>query len=632
MPLEVRWRPTSAAGAAIIAMTGWLAEIPSAHSQSTGEGLAHGVLPADRATVWHPGMMSVGGIPVRSVPCASLAPAGAGLDDTKRIQAAIDACPPGQVVQLRAGTFLVNSGNFVLLNKGITLRGAGPGQTTLAKTDGAKPNVEAVGSNPSPLIVVGPSIFSSTGDSSGVASSSALLVDAAKGAFTVTVADATGLMPGQIVLLDEASGAGWQPDPQGHGRIWAAPDWRVVWKKHDPPFQYVDDLGPDTFPTTPGSAGSWFSRLDRPTAEVKQIAAVTGSSVTFTTPVHISYRVANTAQLSRFASRHVDNAGVEDLTLSGGDAGNLRFQWAAQSWAKNVESTQWHGEGFAINSSFRVELRDFYVHDGAWAQPGGGGYAISLAAGSAELLIENGIAVRANKVMVARAAGAGSVVAYNYMDMSYINTIPDWVETGLNASHMVGPHHVLFEGNYAHNADSDNTHGNSIYLTFFRNHLSGMRASFANQAGGTIDDSKRPKSGPHRSVGLQAFSYWMSFLGNVLGAPGQMNGWVYEGRFAGKPAIWMLGWDDKPPYRVDVKVAATALRHGNFDYLTNTLVWDTSRPDRNLPASLYLKQKPPFFDAGRGYAWPWVVAEGTTKLHVLPAKARYDAGTPFRQP
>ncbi len=41
------------------------------------------------------------------------------------------------------------------------------------------------------------------------------------------------------------------------------------------------------------------------------------------------------------------------------------------------------------------------------------------------------------------------MVGYNYMDMSYINTNGAWVETGINASHMVGSHHVLFEGNYA---------------------------------------------------------------------------------------------------------------------------------------------------------------------------------------
>ena len=61
-------------------------------------------------------------------------------------------------------------------------------------------------------------------------------------------------------------------------------------------------------------------------------------------------------------------------------------------------------------------------------------------------------------------------------------------------------------------------------------------------------------------------------------------------------------------------------------------LWHPAIADRALPDSLYLPSKPAFFDAGRGYAWPWVDAAGPTKLHVLPAKARYDAGTPFTQP
>ena len=73
-----------------------------------------------------------------------------GRDATATIQGAIDACPAGQVVQLSAGTFTINGGNYLLINKGITLRGAGPGQTTLQKTDGAKPGQEATGPNPSP--------------------------------------------------------------------------------------------------------------------------------------------------------------------------------------------------------------------------------------------------------------------------------------------------------------------------------------------------------------------------------------------------------------------------------------------------------------------------------------------------
>ena len=118
------------------------------------------------------------------------------------------------------------------------------------------------------------------------------------------------------------------------------------------------------------------------------------------------------------------------------------------------------------------------------------------------------------KVIAFRACGAGSVVAYNYTDNGW-----DWydtgnastdaqyaefVEAGTNASHMAGCHHVLFEGNYSFNFDSDYTHGNSIYMTVFRNHLSGQRRDFTNTA--------------HVKTGSGAtWSWWLSYVGNILG-------------------------------------------------------------------------------------------------------------------
>src|SRR5262249_14554754 len=146
-----------------------------------------------------------------------------------------------------------------------------------------------------------------------------LTADAVKGAYAVTVTSAAGFSAGQIVLLDEASGAGWQTDPQGRGQIWASSDWRGGWEEHNPGIPDDEDLAGEAFPTKPGPAGAWSSRLARPTAEIKEIASVSGSTITFTTPIHISYRSSHTAQLSRYEQPHVKDAGVEDLTLIGGD-------------------------------------------------------------------------------------------------------------------------------------------------------------------------------------------------------------------------------------------------------------------------------------------------------------------------
>jgi hypothetical protein len=377
---------------------------------------------------------------------------------------------------------------------------------------------------------------------------------------------------------------------------------------------------------------------DHPTNEMHQISAISGNTITFDSPVTISYRVSHGAQLTPMLTGPT-NAGVEELAVEGGDNGNIRFETAAYAWAKDIDSSYWLNEGFAIDSAFRVQLEGIYIHDAVWPVPGGGGYAISFAFGSSEDLIENSISMRANKVMVARSSGTGSVIAYNYMDDGFISGSDGWVEIGLNASHLVGSHHVLFEGNWGFNIDSDQTHGNSIYHTFFRNYASGYRGAFTDYLNNVLIDDINDKpggNGPLRAGGAHAYAYWFSFIGNVLGTAGHTSGWTYNciGGSNSIPGncIWDLGWVDISPQGYDPNTAATAIQDGNYDYLTNTIDWASTDTAHTLPNSLYLTQKPGFFNVGEGYTWPWVNPTGSPQLYTLPAKVRYDAGTPFTQP
>jgi hypothetical protein len=584
-------------------------------------------LPPDRdaSANWRKaGMLSVGGIPARTTVCATLSPRGNGLDDTASINQAIAMCPVGQVVSLQAGTFTIAEGNTVAIDRGITLRGVGQGKTILTRTGGATLGSYIPGSHPSSIVSLG----SDYNDTQAVN----FTADGAAGAASVQVASTAGMAVGDIVRVDEASGAGWQPDVVWTNRqIWASPDYRVVWQKHNPYYQYVDDFAAGVSPAQPGTAGCWFSNCDRPTNEFHRIAAISGNTVTFDSPLTISYRVSHQAQLHHSAVPMTQNAGVENLTVSHGDAGNISFDGCAYCWAKNVENTLWLNAGFDINSSFRVQLEGVYVHNAVWPVPGGGGYAISSAWGSSEWLIENSISVLANKVMVTRSSGAGSVVGYNYMDDGYINGQDGWVESGINGSHMVGGHHTLFEGNWSFNAESDQTHGNSIYHTFFRNYLSGFRKPFTALDGTPINDTTGC-CGPLRAASPHAYAYWFSFLGNVLGTPGKMNGWVYEGHGGTNAfpptAIWQPGWVDISPQGYDPNVANTMIRDGNYDYVTNSVKWAANDTAHTLPDSLYLPGKPDFFGST---PWPWVVPTGSQQLFTLPAKQRYDAGTPFAQ-
>jgi hypothetical protein len=602
-------------------------------------GVSAQILPADRTTVWRPGV--VGGIPDRTTICATLNAATYGngtVEASAAIQTALDTCPSGQVVKLSAGSFMVN--NHLLIHTAVTLRGAGAGTTILRKTNGARARLSPTQPvDPSsysyetePIVIIGPSRWPGPDN----ATSSNLTTDGAKGAFSVSVSSASGFAAGQVVLLDERSGASWRPTPTGfpgNALVWQGD--RVSWNMHLPVQMWQDDNGSadaggpyDSTPGTLPNAMSWFSRTDRPTNELKEIASVSGNTITFTTPLHISYRVGHTAQLTRYTvsggpsggnAVHVKNAGLESLTVIGGADGQVRFENAAYSWARNIENTQWLGEGFAVNGSFRVEISDSYIHDGSWPEPGGAGYAISFADGSSEILVENNILINACKEMVVRSSGAGSVFAYNYADDAWDFDNPGWVEVGLNASHMAGPHHILFEGNYSQNIDSDYTHGNAIDLTFLRNWLSGQRRSFADTSNA-------------RAVGLAYGSWWDSFVGNVLGRPGQMSGWLYEDpAMAGNNAnwtnkvIWKLGYDpERWGMFADPQTLSTVIRDGNYDYVTNSVRWHNTPAGFAVPASMYLTAKPAFFGSN---SWPWVDAS-TGTVGTLPAKARYDAGTP----
>jgi hypothetical protein len=606
----------------------------SQSTPSTTVSGGNGVIPADRNFAWNPGLTSKGGVPERSTICSTLSP---GAD----IQVALDSCPAGQVVQLTAGTFTIN--NLLLLRRAITLRGAGAGKTILVKTNGAKPRTSIVVAgtkgiltpadnayivpDSQPIIIVGATRWPYPGDREGSSSASQNLIsDGVAGSNSVTITDISGFTSGQFVLLDELSGATYQPVVTGFGCLGCTvlQSDRVVWNIHNPRLNGDD----------PAEAKSWFMRTDRPTNEIKEIASVSGNTITFTSPLSIGYRVSHGAQLTRYIvtdrdSRQVVNAGVENLSLKGGSDGALNFDSAAYSWAKNVEVTQWTGAGVSINSSFRVEVRDSYIHQGSWPAPGGSGYAISMANGSSEALIENNIMTDANKVMVFRSSGTGSVVGYNYTDDGWILGTQGWVEVGINASHMAGPHHVLFEGNYSFNADSDNTHGNSIYLIFFRNWLSGQRRSFSD-------------SGNVRAVGLSYGAWFASFVGNVLGRPGQMAGWNYtdaamacdangdncagnNAKWADK-SIWRLGYD--PGHwgmYPDPKILSTVIRDGNYDFLTNSQKWHNAPGGFAIPNSLYLRSVPAFFGSN---PWPWVNPTNGS-LATLPAKARFDSGTYF---
>jgi hypothetical protein len=603
-----------------------------------------------------------GGIPSRSTVYTTITSTNDTTDRKATIQAALDACPSGQVVVLGTGEFYI-SGTLIISSSNITLRGTRSSPsvyTKLMKPAADRPSTAGQGSNPYAAVVISAAeSLNLDGITTAFAASTTLSSNGTKGAYTISVTSATGFSVDDLVRLDELSLAGWQTDPRADfaaPRIWASSDFLVTYQDAETA-PGVDD-GLNDFSN--GVLPTWFRAYtvdDRPLCEMKKIASINGNNITFTTPLHSAYRTANTAKISKYNGTVVRNSGIENVSAYGFNEGTFGFHLADKCWMDGCEADLWFDKPFNFRAAFQCELRKSYHHGTPYPSNSAENYGFIYNWASADCLIEDCIGFMCNKVIAARAAGAGCVVGYCYLDAGTIGYSPsdDWVEVGSNASHFVGCHHVLFEGNWSWNADSDFTHGNSVYITHFRNHYTGYRNHFVSPfTGGTYRDIEGTNTGgvgtapgPNgllRCAAVQNFGYGHSFVNNVLGTSGQMSGWILEGSdIFDTKSVWLPGWAptaSRPAQDPNVKDAGfwgAILRDGNYDYQSSARLWHglggtassshTTPPAISaMPNSMYLTSKPSFFGAN---TWPWVTPEGSTKTYTLPAKARYDAGTPF---
>jgi hypothetical protein len=575
------------------------------NGSGTPPGIDTGLIPAERLTTWNPGLNPVGGIPSRTTIFKTLAPSGG--DDTSSIQAALDACPANQVVQLGPGTFNISGDGLSITRSNVVLRGSGPAQTTLLKN----------GAN-FPVIIVGLRFYKYTPPV-------ALTANGTKGATSVSVASGSGFKAGQIVYVNMVA---------DENRSDSTPPLRKVY------------WGTNALPG--GPERGWFCEYNRPIGQTLEVASVSGNTLTFTTPFHMDFETALQAHVVGISDSDqgapvdaVKYSGIEDLTVANGDGGdgggNIHMFAAAYSWVRNVESYGSIGHSCNLDGTFRCEVRDSYFHSTRDPNPGGGGYGIGVNQYASDNLYENNVVWNFNKMTIGRASGGGNVFGYNYFQDGYGDGYRDIVEIGAGPNHFAGAHMELFEGNEGFNFDTESYWGNATYGTVFRNHWTGLRRSAAPLQ--LLDAWNR------RAVGMQVGGWWFSFVGNILGFSGMklLSGTDFEGNsFAQTHFIaesnpnnlnddsavpmWQLGYEGTTwPNTADPLVLARSYRHGNYDYVTNAIAWDANSTVRTLPASLYLSQKPAFFGSN---PWPWVDATATSeagRLGVLPAKARFDS-------
>jgi len=524
----------------------------------------------DRITAWNPGILSddqldlpLGddGLPQRDTVCATLDPG----DD---IQAAIDACPEGRVVELHAGTFTVSQ--TITLTRGVVLRGAG--------SQGAPTGTTVVKSGGETVIAIGEDRDSTCYGGTG----SPLDGDGAKEATTLAVgAAAAGFSAGDLALVD-----------------------------------VVDDSDIDQ-----GDCPYFKRESGRSVSQRVEVTAVDTGAGTLTvgSPLHWRFRTSDQAEITRVTRPVTRWAGVEHLRVQGGDnpgyngqmAGGIDISNAAYCWVKDVQTDETiGGMHVSMTGTYRCVVRDSYFHHSANYGFGADCYGIVLRCGAAENLIENNIVRWMNKPIMFNVTGGGNVVGYNYADNSWA-TPAAWQEVNIDC-HCSFPHMELMEGNQAPHMGASTTHGNAGYLTYFRNYAS---SQFAPPA---VYGSTDTQTGNVTALEFDGGDLGMNVLGNVLGTAGVST--VYDGYDSGAFSIYELGANGAGA----ADVAATSLyRHGNYDTVDDDVIWDPGNDTHALPASLYRAARPAWWPSAT--PWPWVGPDLTPMVGVLPAKARSDA-------
>jgi hypothetical protein len=685
----------------------------------TAQNPTLGTLPTynDTSANWkNAGLAVIGGIPNRTTQCGATVPATnlnppVANDDAVKLNAAIAACTAGQVVQFGCGTFNYALSELpILVNKGITLRGCSTSTTTcnaatgtpcwgtvLQTYDGPQPKYNTTPQcgitittttacgNQSGLLYFSPqglfndgwagcawTIVNPTASNCGAT----IAADVAQGATQVQVSSTTNFSVGTWALVDEYPAMVTVTDPSGGPNFLASPEFLNTTGSPNVMRLANPDLGNDMATCVAGGNPGYGFCVNRLNSEIRKITAIssscpgTGCTLTFDGPLTMAYRQSGshdarvywpTLQSANVATPFVEQASIENLTITRVAGGAINFNYCAYCWVKNVEVNYWIGGAVNFIHSARDHVTGSYLHNCIDCQNNGQEYPIGISTASTEILIDNNIITFGGKGMVGRAANT-AVVAYNYMDKTFYETgagIGDyWNDMGVNGSHYGGTHHFLFEGNWATNCDGDNTHGNAIYHTFFRNQCNGGRTTFVDPSSsqtvndcagiGFADPGNTPNApAPLRAFGPMAWNYWYAFVGNVAGFSGMQScaggAFVYGANATNaNRSIWISGWTGAGS---DVNLTGVSNRflfkHGNYDYVNASIVDYTSGFSRALPNSYYTSARPSYFGPGATctYPWPWIDSASGTPVKSnscggsgLPAKARFDAGTPFVQP
>ena len=497
------------------------------------------IISPDRRIDWsQPGVP--GGIPHRTIIYKTISAETFGngsIDATTAIQTALDECPDDQVVNLRAGKYKV-MGNLKI-DSYITLRGEGPGKTILSFEGGGRSG-----------LVMDASVYYQISTIKNIVSVTGAL---SKGSTAIKVNATTNMNAGDILHIDQLND-GILVDPNGVEGICT------------------------------------YCSRDSGTRTLGQIVKITGVDaakkiVSIQWPLNFTYTDSLLPQAVVIPARsYVDRAGVEDLTVTQPSALYtylVEMQGVQNSWLRNVEIENVDWRAVWLIYGLHNEIRECWMHHSKNGYGRSHGYGIFVDLLSTANLVEDNVFSTIDGGGIMTGGGAtGNVLAYNIIaDPRFDDT---WWATGSPClNHNPHPMMNLWEGDIGSKFEGDFIHGSSSHNTVFRSCALGWQNDSATSANAAIALAKK--------------NTYYNIVGCVLGTAGKSNRYEVN---AGQTwdnadrSIWLLGvtCEVEGP-----EVLPSLFRHGNFDYITNSVKWDSTVSDHTLPPSLYLQSAPSFW-------------------------------------
>lgn len=552
---------------------------------SGGSGLA-GVIPDDRLPppgTWESAGVE-GGIPNRQTIFANVTQAPyradntGGSDAVAAIQAAVDACPVGQVVYIPPGRYSIS--RTISIQKGITLRGAG--SSTVFVCNGRAVQIGSM--------TPWPPAKGNTGYSMDITSG------ATRGSKTVGVASTAAVPVGKMVMVDQLD------DP--------ALCWNI-------------------------NGGTFRSR-----ASLHMVESKTANTVTFRPPLPMTYSLSPRLVQIPDLVTHAGVENIKFQVVSGMPF-EAYCTWNCWVYGCEFVGMPSRTLMIAVNGHFEIRKNYCHDQSNGGPNSEGIDLFADcnwclvvdntcVKSGFPQINIGD-FGVGGNY-----SAGCGNVIAYNYCVGAWYDLAGTKMCTDISTNHSPHAMYTLVEGNICGRFGSDGYYGSSSHGTLFRNVITGNNTfpNDYNRNAITIDIFNRYFTLVGNVLGEVGRTPPLEYVEVQFGSDGIFRlGYPHVGndsRFGTHPPDPIVtGEGGQRPRDLHcdrtTRPHGTTLIEGNWNSVAKRIDWSSGTP-QPLPNSYFLAAKPAWFG---NLKWPPVDPANpvTNDPTIIPAGYRYIRGS-----